>query len=186
MLLAVQQTEEFEEWLDGLTDRKAQGIIRDSLLRAEGGNLGDAKPLGDKVGEISSLWPRLRTYFKREGSCVGDRALAAGRRSRRRATSRKQKHWPPRFGRQSERDFAQRSDAEWQLNSSASTPRNISAPRRKRPKLFPTHLRPEMLYIAAAIGAIARARSMTYMAEATGLNRTALYEAFSEGGESHA
>ena len=37
-------------------------------------------------------------------------------------------------------------------------------------------------YIAAAIGAIARARSMTYMADATGLNRTALYEAFSEGG----
>lgn len=37
-------------------------------------------------------------------------------------------------------------------------------------------------YIAAAIGAIARARSMTYLAEATGLNRTALYEAFSEGG----
>lgn len=37
-------------------------------------------------------------------------------------------------------------------------------------------------YIAAAIGAIARARSMSYLASVTGLNRTALYEAFSEGG----
>lgn len=37
-------------------------------------------------------------------------------------------------------------------------------------------------YIAAALGAIARARGMSGLAEETGLNRTALYEAFSEDG----
>lgn len=37
-------------------------------------------------------------------------------------------------------------------------------------------------YIAAAMGAVARARGITSLAEETGLNRTALYEAFSEDG----
>ena len=37
-------------------------------------------------------------------------------------------------------------------------------------------------YIAAALGAVARARGMTQLAEETGLNRAALYEALSEDG----
>jgi putative addiction module killer protein len=68
MLMAIQQTEEFEEWLDGLADLKTQGVIRDRLIRAEGGNLGDAKPLGDKVGEmIVDYGPGYRLYFTKMG-----------------------------------------------------------------------------------------------------------------------
>jgi probable addiction module antidote protein len=37
-------------------------------------------------------------------------------------------------------------------------------------------------YIAAALGAVARARGMTQLAEQTGLNRAALYAALSEDG----
>ena len=37
-------------------------------------------------------------------------------------------------------------------------------------------------YIAAALGAVARARGMTELAEKTGLNRQALYEALSASG----
>ena len=37
-------------------------------------------------------------------------------------------------------------------------------------------------YIAAALGAVARARGMTDLAEKTGLNRQALYEALSANG----
>lgn len=37
-------------------------------------------------------------------------------------------------------------------------------------------------YIAAALGAVARARGMTELAEKTGLNRQGLYEALSESG----
>jgi probable addiction module antidote protein len=37
-------------------------------------------------------------------------------------------------------------------------------------------------YIAAALGAVARSRGMTELAEKTGLNRQALYEALSESG----
>lgn len=37
-------------------------------------------------------------------------------------------------------------------------------------------------YIAAALGAVARARGMSELAEKTGLNRAALYDALSEEG----
>lgn len=37
-------------------------------------------------------------------------------------------------------------------------------------------------YIAAALGAVARAHGMSELAEKTGLNRSALYDALSEGG----
>lgn len=37
-------------------------------------------------------------------------------------------------------------------------------------------------YIAAALGAVARARGISGLAEETGLNRTALYDALSEDG----
>jgi probable addiction module antidote protein len=40
----------------------------------------------------------------------------------------------------------------------------------------------EIGYIAAALGAVARARGMTELAEKTGLNRTALYDALSLNG----
>lgn len=70
-MIAVQETEEFDEWLDGLTDRKAQGVIRDRLLRIEGGNIGDAKPLGDKVAEfIIDYGPGYRLYFTKMGLAV--------------------------------------------------------------------------------------------------------------------
>ena len=70
-MIAIQQTEEFEDWLDGLADRKAQGVIRDRLLRAEGGNLGDAKSLGGKVAEmIVEYGPGYRLYFTRMGLAI--------------------------------------------------------------------------------------------------------------------
>lgn len=70
-MIAVQQTEEFENWLDGLADRKAQGLIRDRLLRAEGGNLGEAKPLGNKVAEmIVDHGPGYRLYFTKIGLAI--------------------------------------------------------------------------------------------------------------------
>lgn len=40
----------------------------------------------------------------------------------------------------------------------------------------------EVGYIAAAIGAVARARGISNLADETGLNRTGLYEALSEEG----
>lgn len=70
-MIAVQQTEEFEEWLDGLADRKAKGVIRDRILQIEGGLLGKTKGLGGKVGEIIiDYGPGYRLYYIRVGLVV--------------------------------------------------------------------------------------------------------------------
>jgi hypothetical protein len=42
----LRQTEEFQDWLDGLKDRRAQIRMVAGLRQAEAGNLGDWKPVG--------------------------------------------------------------------------------------------------------------------------------------------
>lgn len=70
-MLDVQRTEEFLEWLRALKDRKARGIIRDRLLRIEGGNLGKAFGVGGRVSEIKiDYGPGYRLYFTRAGQVV--------------------------------------------------------------------------------------------------------------------
>lgn len=70
-MLVVQQTDEFRDWIRGLIDRKARGIVRDRLLKIEGGNLGKARSLGDKVSEIKiDYGPGYRLYFTKEGLTI--------------------------------------------------------------------------------------------------------------------
>lgn len=70
-MIVVQQTEEFEEWLDGLADRKARAVIRDRILQIEGGLLGNNKSLGDKVAEIKiDFGPGYRLYYSKVGLVV--------------------------------------------------------------------------------------------------------------------
>jgi putative addiction module killer protein len=45
----VRQTEEFQRWLDGLRDRRAQVRIAARIRFVEAGNLGDWAPLGGEV-----------------------------------------------------------------------------------------------------------------------------------------
>jgi putative addiction module killer protein len=51
-VLAVRLTSEFESWLDGLRDKKAQVRIVARLRQAETGNLGDWKAVGTGVSEM--------------------------------------------------------------------------------------------------------------------------------------
>jgi putative addiction module killer protein len=54
----VQTTEEFDDWLDGLRDRKGRAIIVARVLRMEAGLLGDVKPVGEGVMEARiAFWP---------------------------------------------------------------------------------------------------------------------------------
>jgi putative addiction module killer protein len=79
-MFVIHQTDEFEEWLDKLADRKAKGIIRDRLLRIQGGNLGDVEPVGGGVSEIKiHFGAGYRLYFIKQGLvlilllCGGDK-----------------------------------------------------------------------------------------------------------------
>ena len=51
-MFTVQQTQELQEWLDGLRDLRAQVRIATRLRLAEAGNLGDWKAAGGEVSEM--------------------------------------------------------------------------------------------------------------------------------------
>lgn len=56
--------EEFQDWLDGLKDMKAQLRIVARLRLAEAGNLGDWKSVGGEVSEMRvAFGPGYRLYF---------------------------------------------------------------------------------------------------------------------------
>jgi len=61
----------FQDWLDGLSDRRAQVRIAARLRLAEAGNLGDWKSLGHNVSEMRvEVGPGYRLYFTRKGKVV--------------------------------------------------------------------------------------------------------------------
>ena len=70
-MIVVQQTEEFEEWLDGLADRKARNMVVRRILQIEGGLPGNTRSLGDKVSEIKiDYGPGYRLYYTKVGLIV--------------------------------------------------------------------------------------------------------------------
>lgn len=71
MMLAVRLTEEFQQWLDGLSDKRAQVRIAARLRMAEAGNLGDWAPVGGEVAEMRiHFGPGYRLYFTRRGTVL--------------------------------------------------------------------------------------------------------------------
>ncbi|MGY6710740.1 MAG: type II toxin-antitoxin system RelE/ParE family toxin [Rhizobiaceae bacterium] len=61
-------TAEFKHWLGRLRDRAAQARIVSRIMRLEDGLFGDAKPVGDGVGELRvDVGPGYRVYFFRAG-----------------------------------------------------------------------------------------------------------------------
>jgi putative addiction module killer protein len=70
-MFIVRQTQEFQDWLDGLRDQRAQVRIAARLRLAEAGNLGDWKPVGGEVSEMRvDIGPGYRLYFTRKGSIL--------------------------------------------------------------------------------------------------------------------
>ena len=74
------QSETFQRWLDGLSDRRAIARINARLRRASLGNIGDTKSVGDGVSELRIPYgPGYRLYYLREGErvivllCGGDK-----------------------------------------------------------------------------------------------------------------
>jgi putative addiction module killer protein len=62
----VHVTDEFQEWLDGLRDRRAQARIALRLSFVEAGTLGDWRPVGHCVSEMRvDVGAGYRLYFMR-------------------------------------------------------------------------------------------------------------------------
>jgi putative addiction module killer protein len=70
-MFTIQQTQEFQAWLDGLKDFRAQVRISARLRLAEAGSLGDWKSVGGEVSEMRvNCGPGYRLYFTRRGSIL--------------------------------------------------------------------------------------------------------------------
>jgi putative addiction module killer protein len=64
-------TQEFQDWLDALKDKRAQAGIVARLRQAEGGNLGDWKSLGHEIFEMRvDVGAGYRVYFTRRGDVL--------------------------------------------------------------------------------------------------------------------
>ena len=70
-MFTVLQTQDFQDWLDALKDRRAQLRIAARLRLAEAGSLGDWKPVAGSISEMRvDFGPGYRLYFTRRGNIV--------------------------------------------------------------------------------------------------------------------
>lgn len=74
----------FQEWLEGLKDKKAVAAIDAKLAKVRKGNLGDCASVGEGVSEFRiDCGPGYRVYFGRVGQkivvllCGGDKSTQA-------------------------------------------------------------------------------------------------------------
>jgi putative addiction module killer protein len=79
-MIEVRQTAIFRDWLAALRDLRAVARIDTRIGRLRQGNFGDAKSVGDGVGELRiDYGPGYRVYFTRRGEkivlllCGGDK-----------------------------------------------------------------------------------------------------------------
>jgi len=70
-MFTVKTTDEFDAWLDGLRDRKAQRRIAARLRKLSFGLFGDVRPAGEGVSEVREHFgPGIRIYFTQRGKAL--------------------------------------------------------------------------------------------------------------------
>ena len=71
-VFTVKTTPQFVKWLAGLKDRMTQRRLARRLEKAQEGNLGDVKPVGEGVMEMREFFgPGWRMYYvERDGAIV--------------------------------------------------------------------------------------------------------------------
>ena len=70
-MYTVKTLPEFDVWLDGLKDRVTRLRLSRRLDKAQRGNLGDVKPLGDNVFEMREFFgPGWRLYYFKQGETL--------------------------------------------------------------------------------------------------------------------
>lgn len=68
-MYVIQQTHKFSQWLTKLKDMRARIAIARRLERAQGGNLGDVKSVGERVFEMRvDMGAGYRLYYTMRGN----------------------------------------------------------------------------------------------------------------------
>jgi putative addiction module killer protein len=85
MQYAIEQTEEFEAWLDGLADPIAREAVAARMIRASLGNFGDHASIGNGVSEMRIHYgPGYRAYYTVRGRAVVFMLLGGTKRTQKR------------------------------------------------------------------------------------------------------
>ena len=67
-MIAIYSTEEFDTWFNNLRDKQTQKRVQIRIDRAEQGNFGDCKPVGEGVSEMRIHYGAgYRIYFVQRG-----------------------------------------------------------------------------------------------------------------------
>jgi putative addiction module killer protein len=67
----IRKTEEFDQWMSRMKDRKGRSIINARIAAAETGNFGDCEPVGGGVSEMRvHFGPGYRVYVTQIASVV--------------------------------------------------------------------------------------------------------------------
>ena len=67
-MISIYTTDEFDDWFVTLRDKQAQKRIQARIDRAEDGNFGDCKPVGEGVSEMRIHYGAgYRVYFVQRG-----------------------------------------------------------------------------------------------------------------------
>lgn len=67
----IQQTDIFEDWLDGLADTRAQKAVAREIVKMEGGLFADAKHIDGPVWEARIHYgPGYRLYYTQIGKVI--------------------------------------------------------------------------------------------------------------------
>jgi putative addiction module killer protein len=67
-MISIYTTDEFDDWFATLRDKQAQKRIQARIDRAEDGNFGDCKPVGEGVSEMRIHYGAgYRVYFVQRG-----------------------------------------------------------------------------------------------------------------------
>ena len=70
-MITVKTLPEFDAWLDGLKDRTTRLRLSRRIDKAQRGNLGDIKPVGDGVFEMREHFgPGWRMYYAQRGGVL--------------------------------------------------------------------------------------------------------------------
>ena len=70
-MFIVKTLPEFDAWLDGLKDRVTRLRLSRRLDRAQRGNLGDVKPVGDGIFKMREFFgPGWRMYYVKKGDTL--------------------------------------------------------------------------------------------------------------------
>ncbi len=82
------------EWLESLKDQVSRSRIYARILRAEGGNFGDHKPVGEGLLELRiTIGPGYRIYYALDGSDIILLLMGGDKSTQKKDISLAKKYW---------------------------------------------------------------------------------------------